>query len=91
MRKSFVVLMTSLAAVTFTGSLAGCVVAPAEPVYGYDYYQPGYAYYPYPAYAEPSVGVGIGFWGGGGGWHDHDRGHWREGGGWHGGHGGWRH
>jgi hypothetical protein len=89
MRKSFVVLMTSLAAVAFTGSLAGCVVAPAEPAYGYDYYQPGYAYYPYPVYAEPSVGVGIGFWGGGGGWHGHGD-HWRGGGGWHG-RGGWRH
>ncbi|WP_342767001.1 hypothetical protein [Trinickia dinghuensis] len=76
MRKSFVFLMISLGAVALTGSLSGCVVAPAAPgYYGYggDYYAPGYAYYP-GYYAEPSVGIGIGF---GGGWHGHG--------------GGWRH
>lgn len=91
MRKPFVVLMFALGAVGVTGSLAGCVVAPAQPVYGYDYgyYEPAYPYYPaYPVYAEPSVGIGIGF-GGGGGWHDRDHDHWRGGGGWHG-RGGWR-
>lgn len=81
MKKPFVVLMVSLGAVALTGSLAGCVVAPAQPVYGYgyNYYEPAYPYYPaYPVYTEPSVGIGIGF---GGGWHDDDR--WRGGGGWH--------
>jgi hypothetical protein len=90
MKKSFVVLTFYLGAAVLAGTLTGCVVAPAQPVYGYgyDYYQPGYPYYPaYPVYAEPSVGIGIGF-GGGGGWHGHH--HWHGGGGgWHG-HGGWR-
>ncbi|WP_206953158.1 hypothetical protein [Trinickia acidisoli] len=70
MKKSFVVLTFSLAAVALIGSLSGCVVAPAQPVYGYGY-APGYYSY-YPAYAAPSIGVGIGFgggWHGGGGWH----------------------
>jgi hypothetical protein len=73
------------AALALSGSLTGCVVAPAQPAYyGYDsgYYAPDYYAYP-----EPSVGIGIGFGGGGGGWHgDHD---WHGGRGWHGGHG-WR-
>ncbi|TAM51496.1 MAG: hypothetical protein EPN57_17165 [Paraburkholderia sp.] len=89
MKKLFVVLTYAGAAVALSGSLTGCVVAPATPgYYGYDYgYAPGYYAYPaYPAYAEPSVGIGIGF-GGGGGWHgDHD-GHGGRGG--RGGHG-WR-
>jgi hypothetical protein len=84
MRKSFVVLTIALGSVALTGSLTGCVVAPAQPAYGYgygaDYYAPGY--YPvYPAYAEPSIGIGIGFGGGGGGHHHH---HGWGGRGWHG-------
>lgn len=79
MKKLFGVLTVAFAAVALSSSLTGCVVAPAQPAYGYgygyDYYGPGY-YPAYPAYyAEPSVGIGIGF--GGGGWHhdhDHDRG-----------------
>ena len=55
MRKSFGILTVTVAVVALSGSLAGCVVAPAGPAYGYgygyDYYAPGYAYYP--AYAEP--------------------------------------
>ena len=91
MRKSFVVLTYALLAAGVAGSLTGCVVAPAEPAYGYyapgydyGYYSPGY--YPYPAYPETSVGIGIGF-GGGGGWHHHDR-DWHGGGCRHGGRGG---
>ena len=85
MKRTFVVLMACLGTVASTGSLTGCVVAPAQPAYGYDYgYAPGY-YESYPAYAEPSVGIGIGF--GGGGWHDRDDWHGRGGGhgrgGWH--------
>ncbi|WP_233217323.1 hypothetical protein [Trinickia dabaoshanensis] len=90
MKRSFVVLMVSAAALAAMGSLSGCVVAPAAPAYGYgyDYYQPAYGYYP--GYAEPSVGIGIGFgdgWGGHG-WGDHDRGDhdWHGHGGWHGRH-----
>ncbi len=81
MRKSFGILTVVLAAVALSGSLTGCVVAPAQPgYYGYgsDYYAPGYAYYP--AYAEPSIGIGFGFGGGDGdGWHGHGHGR----GGWH--------
>ena len=80
MRKSFGILTVSLAAVALSGSLTGCVVAPAQPVYGYgyDYYQPGYAYYP--SYVEPSIGIGFGFGDSDGDrWHGHGRGH----GGWH--------
>lgn len=79
MRKSFGILTISLVAIALSGSLTGCVVAPAQPAYygyGGDYYAPGYAYYP--AYAEPSIGIGFGF-GDGDGWHGHGHGH----GGWH--------
>jgi hypothetical protein len=54
-------------------ALAGCVVAPAYPSYGYDsgYYYGGPGYY-----AGPSVGF---YYGGGGrgGW-DRDHGGWRR-------------
>ena len=52
-------------------ALAGCVVAPAYPSYGYDS-----GYYGGPAYYGPSVGF---YYGGGGrgGW-DRDRGGWRR-------------
>ncbi|ASL43116.1 hypothetical protein bAD24_I06485 [Burkholderia sp. AD24] len=57
-------------ALTLIGALAGCVVAPAAPDYGY-VPVPAYGYGP-GYYAAPSIGVGIGFggsWGGHGGWH----------------------
>lgn len=83
MRKSFGILTVSLAAVAVSGSLTGCVVAPAQPAYygyGGDYYAPAYGYYP--GYVEPSIGIGFGFGGG-----DRDRDGWHGGGhgrgGWH--------
>jgi hypothetical protein len=52
-------------------ALAGCVVAPAYPSYGYD---SGY-YYGGPAYYGPSVGF---YYGGGHRDWDRDRGGWRR-------------
>ena len=61
------------AMVLLLASLAGCIIAPAEPpppAYGYapgyaapGYYAPGYAVYP------PPVSLGLGFSFGGGGHH----------------------
>jgi hypothetical protein len=54
-------------------ALAGCVVAPVYPSYGYGY-DSGY-YYGGPAYYGPSAGFYYG--GGGRGW-DRDHGGWRR-------------
>ncbi|MEM5296005.1 hypothetical protein VSR82_16895 [Burkholderia sp. JPY481] len=56
--------------------LAGCVVAPPPPSYGYGYEPaPAYGYAPGYYVAPPAVSLGIGiggYWGGHGGhWHGH--------------------
>ncbi|MBB5447956.1 MULTISPECIES: hypothetical protein [unclassified Paraburkholderia] len=64
-----------LFAIIVAVGLAGCVVAPPPPSYGYGYEPaPAYGYAP-GYYVAPSVNLGIGiggYWGGHGGhWHGH--------------------